>query len=73
VCVYDRTYQDRIYTTNAVGFANIKHIRSDGSGRKDYSQVIQQAMELPGFTQSGVQTKVTVSLNWMHVVGLVPV
>ena len=37
-----RSYEDRIYTTNAVGFGGIRHIAADSNGKKDYSAVVAQ-------------------------------
>lgn len=36
-------YAQRVYTTNAAGFPGWKHIKADTNGRKDFSEVIEQA------------------------------
>jgi hydroxylamine reductase len=40
------SYQDNIFTTGLVGWPGVKHITS-----KDFTPVIQKALELPGFAQ----------------------
>jgi len=39
-----RRYADRIYSANSVGYSGVKHIENE-----DFSEVIAQAQELPGF------------------------
>ncbi len=45
------SYKDRIYSTNVVGWDGIKHIKKDENGEKDFSEIIQQALELGGFPE----------------------
>jgi len=42
------SYADRIYTTGLVGWPGINHIMETG-GKKDYSDIIEKALELGGF------------------------
>ncbi|MBO5459142.1 MAG: hydroxylamine reductase [Lachnospira sp.] len=44
-------YKDRIYTTNVVGWEGVKHIGRNENGEKDFSEIIQQAIELGGYTE----------------------
>lgn len=44
-------YKDRIYTTNVVGWEGVKHIGRKENGEKDFSEIIQQAIELGGYTE----------------------
>ncbi|MBB5172371.1 hydroxylamine reductase [Texcoconibacillus texcoconensis] len=46
------SYQDRIYTTGATGYPGFKHIepREEG-GKKDFSEIIEHAKQLPAPTQ----------------------
>lgn len=37
------SYRDKVYTTGTVGFPGFKHIKTDANGKKDYSEMIQQA------------------------------
>lgn len=46
------TYKDRIFTTNVVGWDGVKHIRIKEDGTKDFSEIINKALELGGFTAS---------------------
>lgn len=49
-CLIDPTvgqYQDRIFTCNMVGWPGVKHIENG-----DFSEVIQKAQEMSGFTDS---------------------
>ena len=42
------SYIDNVFTTGLVGWPDVKHVA--GSGEKDFSAVIEKALELPGFT-----------------------
>lgn len=44
-------YKDRIYTTNVVGWEGVKHIGRNENGEKDFSEIIQHAIELGGYTE----------------------
>jgi len=43
-------YSDRIFTTDAVGYPGIKHITGE-NGRKDFTPVINKALELGGWAE----------------------
>ncbi len=43
------SYKDRVYTTSVVGFDDLVHIKEDENGRKDFSPIIKQALELGGY------------------------
>ncbi|HEY5563734.1 MAG TPA: hydroxylamine reductase [Clostridiaceae bacterium] len=43
------SYKDRIFSTNVVGWDGIKHISNDENGYKDFSEIINKALELGGF------------------------
>ncbi len=45
------SYKDRIYSTNVVGWDGVKHIHKNDKGEKDFSEIIQQALELGGFKE----------------------
>ncbi len=45
------SYKDRIYSTNVVGWDGVKYIGKDENGNKDFSEIIQQALELGGFQE----------------------
>ena len=46
------TYKDRIFTTSVVGWDGVKHISSDKDGKKDFSEIINKALELGGYEES---------------------
>lgn len=43
------SYRDRIFSTSVVGWDNVKHISKDENGHKDFSEIINKALELGGF------------------------
>lgn len=45
------SYKDRIFSTSVVGFDGIKHIEKDENGHKDFSEIINKALELGGFKE----------------------
>ncbi len=45
------SYKDRIFTTSVVGFDEIKHIDKDENGNKDFSEIIEKALELGGYEE----------------------
>lgn len=46
------TYKDRIFTTSVVGWDGVKYIPADKDGHKDFTPIIEKALELGGFTES---------------------
>lgn len=46
------TYKDRIFTTSVVGWDGVKYIHVKEDGTKDFSEIINKALELGGFTAS---------------------
>lgn len=46
------TYKDRIFTTSVVGWDGVKYIPADKDGYKDFTPIIEKALELGGFTES---------------------
>lgn len=45
------SYRDRVFTTATVGFPGLAHIPDDG-GKKDFTPVIQKALELGGWPEN---------------------
>jgi hydroxylamine reductase len=43
------SYRDRIFSTSVVGWDNVKHIAKGEDGHKDFSEIINKALELGGF------------------------
>ncbi|ETI89263.1 hydroxylamine reductase [Clostridium butyricum] len=46
------TYKDRIFTTSVVGWDGVKYIQADKEGYKDFTPIIEKALELGGFKES---------------------
>lgn len=57
------SYKDRIYSTNVVGWEGVKHIGKDEKGEKDFSQIIQQALELGGYPEDQDVQEITVGFG----------
>lgn len=45
------SYKERIYSTSVVGWEGIKHIKADEDGYKDFSEIINKALELGGYDE----------------------
>lgn len=45
------TYKDRIFTTSVVGWDGVKHIPKDKDGKKDFTEIINKALELGGYEE----------------------
>ncbi|EKE39650.1 hypothetical protein ENUP19_0080G0100 [Entamoeba nuttalli] len=53
------SYKDRVFTTNEVGFNGLVHIGND----KDFTPVIQKALEMEGFTDDLKEDTVTTGFS----------
>lgn len=45
------SYKDRIFSTNVVGWDGVTHIEKDENGYKDFTPIINKALELGGFKE----------------------
>jgi len=45
------SYADRVFTTDVVGYPELKHIAADEKGNKDFAAVIAKALELGGYKE----------------------
>lgn len=45
------TYKDRIFTTSVVGWDGVTHIGKNENGEKDFSEIINKALELGGYEE----------------------
>ena len=45
------TYKDRIFTTSVVGWDGVKYIGKNEDGTKDFSEIINKALELGGYEE----------------------
>ena len=50
------SYADRVFTTAVVGYPGLVHIPTDDNGKKDFTPVIQKALELGGWPTDHVMT-----------------
>lgn len=57
------SYKDRIFSTNVVGWDGITHISKDEKGYKDFSQVINKALELGGFKEDEEEKEILVGFG----------
>lgn len=46
------SYKDRIFTTNTVGWDGVQFIPKNPDGTKDFTPIIEKALELGGFTEN---------------------
>lgn len=46
-----KSYSDRVFTTSVVGFPGMEHIPEQEDGTKDFSSLINKALELGGYPQ----------------------
>lgn len=56
-------YGDRIFTTGPVGWSGVPHIEIGNDGQKDYSAVMDCALQQPGFTEDQVEQFVTIGFG----------
>ncbi|WP_315167365.1 hydroxylamine reductase [Metaclostridioides mangenotii] len=45
------SYKDRIFTTSVVGWDGLKYIGKSENGEKDFSEIIEKALELGGYSE----------------------
>jgi len=50
------SYSDRVFTTAMVGYPGIAHIEEGDDGEKDFTPVIEKALELGGYAEDKVMT-----------------
>ncbi|OPJ57038.1 hydroxylamine reductase [Alkalithermobacter paradoxus] len=56
------SYKDRIFTTSIVGWPEISHIK-EVNGKKDFTPIIEKALELGGFTEDEPEKKILVGFG----------
>ncbi|MGL4762302.1 MAG: hydroxylamine reductase [Sarcina sp.] len=57
------SYKDRIYSTSVVGWEGIKHIKADEDGNKDFTQMIDKALDLGGFEKDEKEKEILVGFG----------
>lgn len=63
------TYKDRIFTTGLVGWPGVKHIEAV-NGKKDFSAVIEKALEVGGFEEDSDGKNILVGFGHNAVLGV---
>lgn len=63
------SYKDRIFTTGVVGFDGVAHIE-EVDGKKDFSPIIQKALELGGWQEDEEEKKILVGFGHNTVLSL---
>ena len=56
------SYKDRIYSTSLVGFPEMRHV-DESNGKKDFTLIINKALELGGFKEDEPEKKITVGFG----------
>ena len=57
------SYQDRIFTTSVVGFHGLTNIKKEKDGTKDFTPVIEKALELGGYQEDEIPKEITVGFG----------
>lgn len=57
------TYKDRIFTTNVVGWEGVRHVRVKEDGTKDFTEIIEKALELGGFEKNEEKKEILVGFG----------
>lgn len=57
------SYKDRIYSTSVVGWDGVEHIDLKADGTKDFSQIIEKALELGGFKEDEKKHEILVGFG----------
>lgn len=58
------TYKDRIFTTSVVGWDGVKHIAKGKDGKKDFSEIINKALELGGYEEDQEPYEILVGFGY---------
>ena len=57
------SYKDRIFTTNVVGWDGVKHVPFNSDGTKDFTEIINKALELGGFKEDEEKKEILVGFG----------
>ncbi|MGL5649264.1 MAG: hydroxylamine reductase, partial [Clostridium sp.] len=57
------SYKDRIFTTSVVGHEDLINIKDNMSGMKDFTPIINKALELGGFTEEKEENKIIIGFG----------
>ncbi|MHC4563752.1 MAG: hydroxylamine reductase [Planctomycetota bacterium] len=56
-------YRDRLFTTGLVGWSDVQHIEADSSGKKDFSVLIEAALQAEGFLEDADEKLIPIGLG----------
>lgn len=56
-------YTDKLFSLGPVGYPHLNHLQEGEDGFPDFSPVIEKALSLPGFTETGVSKTVKVGFG----------
>ncbi|MFV0396303.1 MAG: hydroxylamine reductase [Coprobacillaceae bacterium] len=62
------SYKDQVFTTSVVGFDGLTHIPKEANGKKDFSPIIDKALELGGFPQDEEPKEIMVGFGHKAVI-----
>jgi len=57
------SYKDRIFTTNVVGWDGVNNISVNEDGTKDFTEIINKALELEGFKENEEEKEILVGFG----------
>ncbi|MGO1469172.1 MAG: hydroxylamine reductase, partial [Tissierella sp.] len=57
------SYKDRLFTTSVVGWDGIKNIQAEEDGWKDFTEIIDKALELGGFNEDEEEKEILVGFG----------
>ncbi|WP_142413847.1 hydroxylamine reductase [Hathewaya massiliensis] len=57
------TYKDRIFTTSVVGWEGVKYIETSEDGTRDFTEIINKALELGGFKEDEKEHEIMVGFG----------
>ncbi|MGL4873298.1 MAG: hydroxylamine reductase, partial [Clostridium sp.] len=57
------SYKDRIFTTSVVGHEDLINIKDNMSGMKDFTPIINKALEIGGFTEEKEEKKIIIGFG----------
>lgn len=63
------SYKDRIFTTGLVAWPDVEHIVKK-NGKKDFTEIIEKALELGGFIEDKVEKEITVGFGHKSVLSI---
>ena len=63
------SYKDRVFTTGLVAWPGLEHVY-EADGKKDFTEVIEKAQELGGFSQEKIEKEILIGFAHKTVLGV---